>query len=226
MPNLQLWWTYDEASGSVLDASGNARHGTPFNGVALGAAGKLGRAASFDGVNDYVKTTAWAYGASVSVAAWIKFSSQPNFGVIASTGIGSGSVGGWTLYTKPTGSGGTWAFQPQAADGTDAGELVGPTLNTFLGQWVHLAATFDGNNIALYLNGAAAGTRTNAKAGAASTLDFMSGANNPGSPGNLYSGLIDDLRVYSDVLTAAQITALYLGRGQANLGLGLLSLGL
>jgi hypothetical protein len=214
MPNPDLWLKFDDPAGSVTaaDSSGNGRTASAFNGVTFGAAGRRGLAASFDGVNDYVKVPAWAYGINFTVSAWVNLPDFIGFYVVGSNGVGSGSVGGFTFYIKPSGSW-VYACQLQASDGSSMGEAVGSSLQPYTGQWVHLAATYDGNQIQLYLNGVADGapftTTGGGKINAQSTLDFTSGANNPSSPGNFMHGRIDDLRYYSSVFTAAQVLALF-----------------
>jgi hypothetical protein len=69
--------------------------------------------------------------------------------------------------------------------------------------WTHLAVTYDATTIRLYVNGTQVAT-------APSSGDLLASDNPLRIGGNLiwgeyYSGLIDDVRVYNRVLTAAEI---------------------
>ena len=77
-------------------------------------------------------------------------------------------------------------------------------------QWVHLAGTYDGNTIRLYRNGvqvaakAAAGGMVNT----CTDITTIGGRNSQNQ--HWFPGAIDEVRIYSRVLTSAQIRDLYL----------------
>jgi hypothetical protein len=79
-----------------------------------------------------------------------------------------------------------------------------PQINT----WQHVAKTFDGTTTRLYLNGmevASAATTTATSTASKSGI----GAEYYTAPGRwLFSGMIDDVRVYSRALSQAEIQAL------------------
>ncbi len=82
------------------------------------------------------------------------------------------------------------------------GNTVIPT-----GQWVHVAATFDGSAVTLYVNGVA--DTTHAVAGTIRTNDrpvYIGKSEYYGAP---FDGRIDDARVYPYALSGSQIFALY-----------------
>jgi hypothetical protein len=81
-------------------------------------------------------------------------------------------------------------------------DAVGPAtlpLNT----WTHLAATYDGSALRLYVNGSLATTFLVSGALAATTDPLRIGGNSIW--GEYFSGLIDDVRVYSRALSANEI---------------------
>ncbi len=53
-PGLVAAYGFEETAGAVIDSSGQNNAGTIVNNAARTAAGKIGRAIDFDGVNDYV----------------------------------------------------------------------------------------------------------------------------------------------------------------------------
>jgi len=78
------------------------------------------------------------------------------------------------------------------------------------GVWTHVAVTLAGATGTLYVNGVAVGTNsamTTAPFRMSSTSqNWLGRSQYPADP--YFNGLIDDLRIYRGVLTAAQIAAL------------------
>ena len=76
-------------------------------------------------------------------------------------------------------------------------------------QWVHVAAVYDGATMKLYKDGVEVGSV--AKTGSITTNSGVSawiGGNPPGATDRAWDGQIDDVRVYSRALTAAEIAVL------------------
>ena len=74
-----------------------------------------------------------------------------------------------------------------------------------MNRWSHLAVTYDGATLQLYVNGARVSSR--AVTGTIPRSDDPSwiGGNHP--YGEYFDGLIDEVRVYDRVLTASQVRA-------------------
>lgn len=72
--------------------------------------------------------------------------------------------------------------------------------------WTHLAATYDGVTIRLYVNGVQAGTRPFAGAVATSGGPLQIGGNHIWTDEN-FTGRIDEVRIYDRALSAAEINA-------------------
>jgi hypothetical protein len=89
--------------------------------------------------------------------------------------------------------------------GSDA--QVRGTATLPVGSWSHLAATYDGATMRLFVNGTQVASRALAGAMTASTGAFRIGGNSIFSPAERFKGLIDDVRVYDRPLTSAQISA-------------------
>jgi glucose/arabinose dehydrogenase/PKD repeat protein len=193
-------YNFDAGSGSTLtDVSGNNHPGT-ISGATWSTTGKTGRALSFDGINDSVSiadandldlTTAMTLEAWVRPStlgnAWrtVVFKEQPShmtYALYASTDTG-----------RPTG-------QAYVGGQRDARATTALPVAT----WSHLAVTYDGTTVRLYVNGAQAATQAGGGPMATSTRPLKLGGNSVfGS--EWYAGLIDDVRVYNRVLSAAQI---------------------
>ena len=92
-----------------------------------------------------------------------------------------------------------------------AGVQSGPIDN----QWHHLAATYDGTNVNFYIDGNFVGTKLNPtqdKVGPKATVDYEVGYLTPAYSKIIKStffGSVDDLRFYTRILSAAEVTALY-----------------
>jgi hypothetical protein len=71
--------------------------------------------------------------------------------------------------------------------------------------WTHLAATYNGSTLQLFVNGVLADSR--ALSGALLTSDGPLRIGGNGVWGEYFEGLIDDVRVYNRALTAAEIQA-------------------
>jgi hypothetical protein len=72
-----------------------------------------------------------------------------------------------------------------------------------LNAWTHLAVTFDGSGLTLYVNGMLVQTSV-----VVGTMPTSTGVLHMGGDsvwGEWYMGLIDDVRIYSRALTQAQI---------------------
>ena len=72
-----------------------------------------------------------------------------------------------------------------------------------LNAWSHLATTFDGSVVRLFVNGVQAGSLPFSGSMAASTGALRLGGN--GVWGEWFAGLIDEVRVYNRALSASEI---------------------
>lgn len=97
------------------------------------------------------------------------------------------------------------------SDGTDTHGVTAavPAEDLSSGQWVHLVGTYDGTTWSLYRNGAVAGTVADAVGALA--VDNAGWA--IGSTGNgwdqAFAGLIDEVGIYGEALSAARVAAHY-----------------
>jgi hypothetical protein len=81
--------------------------------------------------------------------------------------------------------------------------------------WYHLAGTYDGTTIRLYVNGAACGTPTTTSVALDTSSPIQFANSNPTAT----TRAIDDVRIYNRALSAAEITTQYQSYNSA-LGLG------
>jgi hypothetical protein len=74
-----------------------------------------------------------------------------------------------------------------------------------LGTWTYLAQTWDGTTLRLYVDGAEVANKPAPGALVTSTGDLRIGGSSAGS--QFFSGLIDEVRVFSRARTSAEIAA-------------------
>jgi hypothetical protein len=168
--NLIGHWKFDEGSGATTqDSSGQGNHGGLDGGVTwtTGQPG-FGSALSFDGVDNYVYCAERAgagpgiYPATLmpstfTISCWAKVDTFAYFGALVGNGEDTGSDEcGFFLYNYG------WVGENGQDFGlsikTGAGGMVYvETPNIYeTDTWYHVAATYDGSNANVYVNGALA----------------------------------------------------------------------
>jgi len=74
---LRGYRSFDTSTGT--DDSGNGNTGSVLNGVIF-SGGKVGKAAQFDGVNDYIRTPTVNLSGDFSISFWIQPTWLHNYG--------------------------------------------------------------------------------------------------------------------------------------------------
>jgi len=193
-------WLFDESKGAVKEFLGKGYDGE-IEGDAKRVKGKFGNALEFDG-DDMVEIadddnlrlgkaqtlTAWIY-PSDNVADWVRI-------------VGKGETGprNYGLWRH---SGGYLLFQiygPVLCNAYDTGDndTLGPPK-----EWTHMAGTYDGKDIKLFVNGAEVFSTgcTTEPLTSSDPLTF----GYTGSFHTYFKGLIDDIGIFKAVLTDAEI---------------------
>jgi hypothetical protein len=198
-------WKLDETTGTTAVDSISGHDGTLSNGPTW-TGGQLDGALSFDGTNDYINVAhddALSLTETMTFSAWINASS---FGssyqtIVAKDGSGSGS-NFWF---------GTWGRELLFGffSGGTFREVFTSGLDLQPGTWYHLAASFDNNTdeVILYLDGVPVHNGTLTFSPTAVSANLRIGR----SPdGEYWRGLLDDVRIYDEVLGDSEIAALAL----------------
>jgi hypothetical protein len=196
---LAAAYAMDEGSGTSLpDRSGNNNTGTLINGPTW-TTGKNGGALQFDGSNDRVRvndSTSLDLTTAATFEAWVYPTVSP--------------VGWRTIMQKEADayffSASSFSGNRPAAGGTLNGACcpqVAGTSTLPVNTWTHVAATYEGAQLRLYVNGAQV-------ASAPANGSFEVNGNPLWIGGNAvygehFQGKLDDLRIYNRALTPAEI---------------------
>jgi len=197
-------WLFDEGDGKVAkDSSGNGHDGG-FIGKPKWVKGHLGQALEFDGASACVKISPGLSNVeNITVVVWVY--NADNWGTTRSEiWCGSDTYGDYLLLRGDERGewhageaiwhwydGGSWGALP-------SGPLKAKT-------WYHLAGSYDGKNLKLYLNG----KLVDSKATSVSTnnsMDTCIGCHP--TPTNYWKGIIDEVAVFDIALTEEEIKSI------------------
>jgi hypothetical protein len=219
--DLILHWGFDEGTGNtVYDLSGNGHDGT-IEGGATWAAGKIGGAIELDGTDDYViDEMAGDYINdldAITICLWIK-----------SDIVGTDK--GFIIFEDPTGGdnrnlrydAASWAWEggtniiKLALDSTGGHQAHEGSDNTQTTDWQHVTMVWSsGNELMLYIDGrfdVPRGTDAGVEGAISGVTKLIVGKGCKDADGG-WDGLIDDVRIYSEALTEAEIQIVMKGDG-------------
>lgn len=199
LPGLVAAYSFNEGSGTtVADLSGNGNSGTLTN-AAWTTSGKYGNALVFNGSSSLVTiqdSASLHLTTAMTLEAWVDPSSVTNeWTDVIYKGNDNYFLEGTSSRTVP-GGGGTFGSANVSAYGTAALPI---------GVWTHLALTYDGATLRLYVNG----TQVSSAAQTGNILISSNPLQIGGDSffGQYFSGVIDEVRVYDVALNQSQIQA-------------------
>ncbi len=214
------YWKLDEGSGtSVADSSGNGNTGTVGAGAALTTGGYYNGAASFPGgSNNYVSlpdTAALDFAGSWTLSAWVNNSNLPGSAGNAFI-INRDNNVSKTAYVLEIdhhqgcpAAGQSWRVSFQDSGGTQHMACYAATINT--GTWYHVVGVWDASafNLMIYVNGTLDVTQNTGASVPVITSGSGLRVGSDGGGTSRWNGVLDDVRLYNRVLSAAEITTLY-----------------
>jgi glucose/arabinose dehydrogenase/chitodextrinase len=193
-------YAFDEGSGSSVSDSSGAGNSGSIGSAVWSSPGRFGGAVSFNGTNARVTVAdapslrltsamtleAWVFPTTTS-GTWrdVIYKGNDNYYLMATSSVGS----------RPA-AGGIFAGS--------YGEVFGPSALA-ANTWTHLAVTYDGSVLRLYVNGALVASQ--AKTGSLATSSSPLQIGGDSLYGQYFSGRIDEVRVYNTALTQAAIQA-------------------
>ena len=223
---LVAWW---RAEGNANDSIG-ANTGILVNGATF-ATGKAGQAFSFNGAAQYVgipqSPSLNAFSNQMTIEFWM-YANPGNsmatfqglvtsdyYGIEISSGLGFGANGiNWYVNTR------NGAYL--------SSNVNGGGIPVSAGQWHHIAGTYDGNKLQLYIDGQPKGTPEPASgmilpmlATSFVAIGSDDGRTYCGCAGRYFWGLIDEASIYNRALSAGEIAAIYNAGGAGKCPLAL-----
>jgi hypothetical protein len=190
---------FSEPSGTTaVDSSGRGNSGT-ISGAVRTTLGRFGSALTFDGVNDWVTvadSNSLDLSSAMTLEAWV---------------YPTALLGSWrTVLLKEQPGHFTYALyattdtnRPSGHVYTTADMDTRGTAQLPLNAWTHLAATWNGSTLSLYVNGVLASSRAVAGAIRTSSGALRFGGNAIWS--EWFAGRLDEIRIYNRALSAAEL---------------------
>ena len=195
---LRAAYALNESSGSAAaDWSGNANNGTTSG--TTWTSGVYGNAASFDGTSDRINLPALGtfYNAGFTYEAWFRKSSSKKDVMVLGTWVGAQSGGPMIWIDHVAGRYYLTLGASGISNYLDSGRL--PTV----GQWEHIAATYDGSTARFYVEGVQVASK--AYAGVVGSSNTWRMGAYETTPTGFFDGQIDNVRIYDRALTPGEI---------------------
>jgi hypothetical protein len=188
---LIAWYRLDD---SLIDSSGNNRNLTITGTTSYTSTGKIGSALDLNGSSHASATYSLPNSNPFTMACWVRTTSTP------ATEVGIIAFGFYPVTVLRTNGGvRTWWYNnvsyPQVSTNTPIND----------GKWHHIATTYDGINVRLYLDGALQATTASSIIVTHSGLMLGREYNNGEKR---LAGQIDDARFYNHSLTDMEVQEL------------------
>ena len=189
---------FNEGTGTVLtDLSGKGNHGT-INGATWTTSGKFGNALVFNGTGAQVtvaNSTSLQLTTGMTLEAWVYPTTTPTgWRSVVAKNVDNFYLEASSWPDNRPAVGGTWASGNQNTIGGAALPV---------NAWTHLAATFDGSMVRLYVNGAQVASQTQTTQLVPTSGSLQIGGDS--FPDQFFAGRIDEVRIYNRALTTAEI---------------------
>jgi hypothetical protein len=201
-------WALDEGSGAILRNSVNSDTGSLAGGTSW-IEGPHNAAVQFNGSTGYAALPSIDIPSSrVTLAAWVRITNYPanTDQRIISKSIGSAEQAHhWMLSHVRQGNRNLLRFRLRT--GSNTSTLIASSGDLPTNTWFHAAATYDGANMRLFLNGVEVGRAAQSGTIPSDTSVPLNIARSPDGS-NYLAGALDDVRIYNRALTAQELTAL------------------
>lgn len=195
---LVAYYSFGEGA---YDSSGNNNHGTLY-GNAKSATGKIGQAASFDGVDDSVQvphSSSLDITNKITLAAWIYPKDKTDGKIIAKD-----DPADWGCYVLQI------QDEKLSLQLDINGWVKTETSALSINQWSHVVGTYDGSHLRIYVNDQLKNSyyKTGVIKSRNINLGIGSRANDVGTQFD-FNGLIDEARIYNRALSSTEVQDLY-----------------
>jgi hypothetical protein len=196
---LVAWWP---AEFDARDVTSNHHDGTLMNGAICTAQGLSGAAFSLDGVNDNITVPddpAFGFTSAMSVEGWINTTAGTERYIATKHedsfyfAVGGGSVAPHKLSFWLNGVTSSWVTGTTPIDD---------------GAWHHVAATYDGASVKLYVDAGLDASVAASGTIATGTSPVLIGARSDGNNTSNFAGSIDELAIFNRALNLREISGM------------------
>jgi hypothetical protein len=189
---------FEEGSGTlVADVSGRGHHGV-VDGPAWNTNGRFGRSLTFDGIDDLItidSTSLLNPLTAMTLEAWVfPTTTAGTRDIIIKEGENADV---YNLYAR------NWQGLPESNVNIEGAPITAEGAALPANQWTHVAGTYNGSVVRLFVNGVQVAVTTQAGTVTPSAGPLRIGGNSLW--GEFFQGRIDEVRVYNRALTQAEI---------------------
>jgi concanavalin A-like lectin/glucanase superfamily protein len=170
------------------------------------ATGKVGQAFSFDGIDDYVHVpdAPSLNPSTISIEAWVYVTGNP--GGFTMHIVDKDDVASERQYILEVGPDFSF-FESHVWTSSGQHFVIGAS-SVQLFTWYHVATTYDGHVLTLYVNGRLDGSMPADGPLVITSVPVIIGMSG-GTPTSNFQGLIDEPRIYNRALSATEIQAIF-----------------
>jgi len=214
LTGLQSYWKLDEASGTIADSHGS-NDGT-LTGATYGATGVINDCIEFDGSGDDIdfgNIFRFDYDQPFSVSFWANWDADGGSYAIISNTNNSSPYQGWTI--EKDSSDRVLFTISQTYTGGNVLDVRSTTTIPASGGWYHVVVTYDGtaapSGVKIYIDDSSSSLTTiqNTLSSTPSYVETLTiGARDSGAA-NIMDGKIDEVGVWTRVLTSDEVSDLY-----------------
>ena len=205
-------WSFDDGMGSTVSDSTGANPAALIRTPSW-SPGIIGSAAGFNGYDTFavIPSSSSLNVSRITFSTWVyKRSNSPTWSMIGHRAYGTSWDELWMLFYWAS-SQANYSWMVTTGPSSQA-IIMGPSSTGDVGQWVHLAGTYDGATIRLYRNGVEIGSAplTGNIPAQSTKVSFGAGSDNNGASFYQYANiLMDDARLYDRALSQSEIQSLY-----------------
>lgn len=202
------YWEFEEVSGTVAVDSCDENDGD-IVGATIDQAGQVGKAYSFDGVNDYVDCDTNVnlnITGDLTISTWVLPNDVDKYQMVAGKwkDTEGSNLRQYALSIMNTDKPRFYIGSGSSFDRVESSVAIDNTC------WRHLVGVYNGTHLKIYVDGIERGSKETTQIITNQDIDFYIGRNYwAGSNAAYFDGLIDEVSVYNIALSDSEIQALY-----------------
>ena len=195
------YWPF---SGNANDMSGNVYNGT-VNGATLTTDrfGNTNSAYSFDGISNYISTADIDLQDTATISVWVY--PVGTMGALVDKDMDANSNSGYAFIYNNSNTYGLYAHVGWSGNANN--NIFPSNNNLLLNQWHHCVLSLNNGTAKIYVDGLLVYTQTSVNPTTQNNDLLLFGKSVWG--GNLFSGKLDDIRIYNRPLNSSEVTTLY-----------------